>query len=201
MMKVDEDKKKKIDVGRWFKWLYPSRFFEFETSLTPHECYERLQKLPGKMAYLKAKNRVELANASVVPFDLKWLPDENICEFWRTSTSRGTRGQVRFQGKVFVSNIYETTLVQGRSTTTYSSMKLSSCLPPIIFIALAVLLPALVLGMSLESVIKLVFPFWLTMGACSIFFIAAFVLMVVARGRAELNLLKNVLTEPDETRL
>ncbi|MEZ4668715.1 MAG: hypothetical protein R3E39_12455 [Anaerolineae bacterium] len=41
-----------------------SRVVEFETPLTPAECCARLNKLPKKMSYLKAKGRLELANAN-----------------------------------------------------------------------------------------------------------------------------------------
>jgi hypothetical protein len=82
------DKKKKNFVAGWFGLLLPPRFLEFETPLTSRECYERLQKLPGKMVYLKAKNKVELANAAMQPFQLQWRPDENICEFIQSSRNR-----------------------------------------------------------------------------------------------------------------
>ena len=81
-MESSPDKKKKNFIGSWLnRILQPRSLYEFETPLTPYQCYERLQKLPGKMAYLKAKNKVELANTGMLPFGLQWKPDENVCEF------------------------------------------------------------------------------------------------------------------------
>lgn len=195
-MKADQEKNKKKYVAGWFNRVFPSRIVEFETPLTPFNCYERLQKLPGRMIYLNAKSKVELANAGIQSFHLNWLPEEDTLEFLHYTT-RDNTAHVILQGKVFVSDIYETTLVQMRSVNDSNKpafvggyklnilMLIILCIVAVILFRNSDIFPA-VLG---ALTCLLLFP---------LFLLFAF---VFARTRAEIKLIQNVLTEPDEAKL
>ncbi len=197
-MDSETGKKKKNFVAGWFGRLLPPRFLEFETPLTSRECYERLQKLLRKMVYLKAKNKVELANAAMPPFQLQWKPDENICEFVQASQNRQGIG---LQGRVFFSDIYETTLVQCRLG---SNRNASSCWVGILLFLIGMaIIPLMVIwtsGVPLNQFLSAVLPFWLGTFSC-LRLLGLFLVFGVRipQTRASIKLLRNVLTEPDET--
>jgi hypothetical protein len=204
-METYPQKKKKNVVGSWLdRFLSPS-IFEFETTLTAYECYERLQKLPGKMVYLQAKGMVELANVSFQPFQPQWKHDANICEFAYID-SRNRDGSVSLRGKVFFSEIYETTLVQLRSENE------SRQLTPRSFFEFCALIFLLLMGLffinlattrgGIDQALDIFVRSELPIVCCaSLFFVTFGVIPLVTRSHAIRKLLRIVLTEPDESRL
>jgi hypothetical protein len=204
-MESPSDKKKKNFIGSWLDHFLPRRIFEFETSLTPHECYERLQKLPGKMAYLQAKGKVELANAPFQPFQLHWKQDANTCEFAYID-SRSRNGNVGLRGKVFFSEIYETTLVQLRSENESRQLSPRSlfglcALILLLLMSLFFINVATTLG-RIDQALDIFVRSELPIGCCFSVFILTFgVIPLITRSRAIQKLLQIILTEPDESQL
>ncbi|MEO8608669.1 MAG: hypothetical protein ABI690_12340 [Chloroflexota bacterium] len=194
-MESPSDKKKKNFIGSWLdRLLYPRSLYEFETPLTPYQCYERLQKLPGKTDYLKAKSKVELANAGArLAFELQWKPQENVCEFVLASQTRNNDAGLR--GKVFFSEIYEKTQVSIRAGN--PSNRELGCRRLLI---IACIFGVIAISQTFDSFLRMIVSIGL---CCSPFvvFLVIVIVLVMLGGRDNLKLLRIVLTEPDESQL
>lgn len=195
-MESSPDKKKKNFIDSWLdRLLQPRSLYEFETPLTPYQCYERLQKLPGKMAYLKAKNKVELANTGMLPFGLQWKPDKNVCEF----IYAGRGWDIGLRGKVFVSEIYETTLVQCRRGN--KELVFHRHILPFLMLIPVMTIGYLIGGYPPDLIFRTI-PLLLGEAACAILFaLFLFFAIGIPTARADIKLLRIVLTEPDESKL
>jgi hypothetical protein len=198
----NSQEKKKNFIGTWLdRLLQPRSLYEFETPLTPYQCYERLQKLSGKMAYLKAKSKVELANAGDIPaFELQWKPQENVCEFVQLA-SQTRNSSAGLRGKVFFSDIYERTQVYIRPRNPSNRKpSIGGCIGVSLLLVAAYVLCSTAF-MGIQDAVNFFLRTMLPIGLCfSPVVIFAFAL-AISRSRDNLKLLRIVLTEPDESQL
>jgi hypothetical protein len=207
--------KNKNQNSDFWAGLFLPRQREFETKLTPHECYERLTKLPQRMTYLNAKHQVERVN-SENNIEVKWLVDENRVEFGLTPTNRTRSTEFVILGEVFYSDIYETTLVKGWQKALFPAKRLPflyneadesvNTTLAVIYLCLFVLFFTLLwigLGFAVTAnehhLLCIATSFWIPVVA-----IFGFVILPVfgdTGRRSRWRLIKLVLTEPDETKL
>ncbi len=188
---------------------------EFETGLTPRECYERLTKLPQRMTYLNAKHQVERAN-SENNIDAKWLPDENRVEFGFVGTNETRSTEFVIMGEVFYSDIYEITLVRGWQKALFQAKRFPflynntdesvNVVLGVIYLCLFVLFFTLLwigLGFVVTAnehhLLCLATSLWIP--AVAIFGFVIVPIFGDPDRRSRWHLIRIVLTEPDETKL